>query len=189
MFAAETFALEKEVITKRQYSLAEICSIEYETFGYMVTRHPLHFFSSFTEHSKIIKAGNMEKYNNTKVRMVGWFMTSKRIKTKKGKIMKFLSLEDLTGTFEAVLFPETYAKYADQTISMGPYFLLGTVDMENGHNLVVEKLAVLSAKEVKSVTQKDSAENNWFGDVEKISEEEFYLVDSLNAEKLRRAYL
>lgn len=189
LFASETFALEKEVITKRQYSISEICGIEYETFGYMVTRHPLHFFSYFINHRKVIKAVDMNKYNGRKVRMVGWFMTSKRIKTRKGDIMKFLSLEDLTGTFEAVLFPRTYTEYADQTLSMGPYLLLGTVDMENGHNLVVEKLSVLSAKEVSSVMQKDSAENNWFGDVEKISEDEFYLVESLNAEKLRRAYL
>jgi DNA polymerase III alpha subunit len=188
LFASETFALEKEVITKRQYSLSEICGIEYESFGYMATRHPLHFFHHFVEHSKVVKAVDMYKHNGRKVRMVGWFMTSKRIKTKKGEIMKFLSLEDLTGTFEAVLFPRAYAEYAEQTLSMGPYLLLGTVDMENGHNLVVEKLAVLSAKEVASIMQKDSAENNWFGDVEKISEDEFYLVESLNAEKLRQAY-
>ncbi len=189
LFAAETFALEREVITKRQYSLSEICGIEYETFGYMVTRHPLYFFRQFTDHPKVVKAADMEKHNGEKVRMVGWFMTSKRIKTKKGDIMKFLSLEDLTGTFEAVLFPRTYTEYAERTLSMGPYLLLGTVDMENGHNLVVEKLAVLSAREVSSVMQKDSAENKWFGDVEKVFEEEFYIVESLNTEKLRRAYL
>ena len=189
MFASETFALEKQVVTLRQYSLAEICAIEYEMFGYMITRHPLHFFHEVADHPKVIKAIDMPKYNRQKVRMVGWFMTSKRIKTKKGDIMKFLSLEDLTGTFEAVIFPRAYAEYAELTMSMGPYFVLGRVDMENGHNLVVEKLAVLSAKEIKSVTQKDSAENNWFGDVEKISEEEFYLVESLNAEKLKQAYL
>lgn len=189
LFLRETFALEKEVVTNRQYSAAEICAVEYETFGYMVSRHPLHFFGSVVGHPKVVKAADMYKYNGQKIRMVGWFMTSKRIKTRKGDIMKFLSLEDLSGTFEAVLFPRAYAEYAEQTMSMGPYFLLGTVDMENGYNLVVERLAVLSAKEVNSVSQKDSSENNWFGDVEKISEEEFRLVESLNAEKLRKAYL
>jgi DNA polymerase III alpha subunit len=189
MFANETFALEKQVVTLRQYSLSEICAIEYEMFGYMVTRHPLHFFHEVADHPKVVNAVDMPKYNGRKVRMVGWFMSSKRIKTKKGDIMKFLSLEDLTGTFEAVIFPRAYAEYAELTMSMGPYFVLGRVDMENGHNLVVEKLAVLSGKEIKSVAQKDSSENNWFGDVEKISEEEFYLVESLNAEKLKQAYL
>ncbi len=189
MFASETFALEEEVVATRQYSLAEICAIEDEIFGYMVTRHPLHFFRKYTDHPKVIKAIDMPKYNGQKVRMVGWFMASKRIKTKKGDAMKFLSLEDLTGTFEAVVFPRAYAEYAELTMSMGPYFILGTVDMENGCNVVVEKLAVLSGKEIKSATQKDGSGKKWYGYVEKISEEEFYLVESLDAERLRRAHL
>jgi len=189
LFAREALKLEKEVETKRQYSLEKICSIEYETFGYMVTRHPLHFFPGITEHPKIVTASGLHKHEGQTVRMIGWYMTSKRIKTRKGDIMKFLSLEDLTGTFEAVLFPKVYGKYAELTMSMGPYLLKGKVDMENGNNIVVEQLAVLSAKEIKSVTQKDSSENNYFGDVEKVFEEEFNLVEALGKEKLRRAYV
>lgn len=189
LFAFEALKLEKEVETKRQYSLEKICSIEYETFGYMVTRHPLHFFPGITEHSKIVTASDLHKHDGQTVRMVGWYMTSKRIKTRKGDIMKFLSLEDLTGTFEAVLFPKAYGEYAELTMSMGPYLIKGKVDMESGNNIVVEKLAVLSAKEIKSVTQKDSAESNYYGDVEKVFEEEFDLVKALGKEKLRKAYV
>lgn len=189
LFAGESFKLEKEVVTDRQYSLEEMCSVEYETFGYMVTRHPLYFFRSVTERPTITKARDMYRYDGKTIKMVGWFMTSKRIKTKKGKIMKFLSLEDESGTFEAVIFPKAYEKYAEQTMSMGPYLVLGKVDMETGSNLVVEKLAVLSAKDILSITQKDSAENNWYGDVEKVHENEFDIVKSLDKEKLKRAYL
>ena len=188
LFAAETFKLEKEIVTGRQYSIEEICALEYEIFGYMVTRHPLEFFKNIIGNPGIITAGEMEKYNRRKVKMIGWYMTSKRIKTRKGDIMKFLSLEDLTGTFEAVLFPRSYNTYAELTMSMGPYLIEGYVDKENGNNIVVEKLKVLTAKEIKSVTQKDSSENKYFGDVEKVSEEEFLLVNSLGKEALRRAY-
>ena len=187
-FASESFKLESEIKTSRQYGIEEICTIEYETFGYMVTRHPLEFFKNIIDRKDIVASAKMHNYNRRTIKMIGWYMASKRIKTRKGDIMKFLSLEDLTGTFEAVLFPRTYAVYAEQTLSMGPYLLKGVVDMENGNNIVVEKLAVLSAKEVKMVTQKDSAENNYFGDVEKVYEEEFHLVESLGKENLRRAY-
>lgn len=189
LFASETFKLEKEIVTDLQYGIEEICAIEYETFGYMVTRHPLNFFKEITEHTKIVKAKDLHQYNGKKVNMIGWYMASKRIKTKKGDIMKFLSLEDLTGTFEAVIFPKAYEKYAEQTMSMGPYLLKGIADMENGNNLVVEKLKVLSAKEVKSITQKDSSENKYFGDVEKVSEEEFHIISALDKDKLKQAYL
>lgn len=188
LFPAESIKLEKEVVTNRQYSIEEICIIEYETFGYMVSRHPLEFFVEIEDKYPLVKVENMHKYNGKKIRMSGWYMTSKRIKTKNGDIMKFLSLEDLTGTFEAVLFPKVYEKYAEQTLSMGPYLLEGKVDIENGNNLIVEKLEILSNKKISSLLQKDSVENNYFGDIEKINEEEFMLVNSLDKEMLRRAY-
>ncbi|MCF8267162.1 MAG: hypothetical protein K9I69_03695, partial [Ignavibacteriales bacterium] len=189
LFASEFSDLEKNVETKDQYSISEICAIEYETFDYMVTRHPLEFFSGVINRESIIKAKDMYRYNKKEIKMVGWFMTSKRIKTKKGDIMKFLSLEDLTGTFEAVLFPETYSEYAEQTLSMGPYLLKGTVDAEAGNNLIVNKLAVLSAQDVKATARKDSSENNYYGDVEKVNPEEFSILSGLDQEKLRQAYL
>ena len=189
LFIKETFKLEQEVVTNINYSTEEICAIEYESFDYMVTRHPLEFFSEWTEKPDIVKAADMLKYNGKKIKMIGWYMTSKRIKTKKGDIMKFLSLEDLTGTFEAVIFPKAYSQYAELTLLMGPYLVEGKVDAENGNNLIVEKLEVLSSTTVKSITQKDSSENKYYGDVEKIYEDEFYVVNSLDQEELKRAYL
>ncbi|VAX16576.1 DNA polymerase III alpha subunit [hydrothermal vent metagenome] len=188
LFEFESYKLENEIKTDRQYSLAEVCRIEYETFGYMVTRHPLEFFSSVLKRKNIVKSIEMKNYNGHTIKMVGWFMASKRIKTKKGEIMKFLSLEDLTGTFEAVLFPKTYKIFADRTLTMGPYLLEGKVDMDNGHNLIVSKLTVLSAKNLKAVTQRDSVENKYYGEVEKVYEEEFEIVNSLGKENLRYAY-
>lgn len=189
LFMNESFQMEKDAVTQRNYSLEEICVIEYETLGYMLTRHPLEFFDSYISDPDVIKAGHMHKYRGKKVKMIGWYMASKRIKTKKGEIMKFLSLEDLTGTFEAVLFPAAYSRYAESTLSMGPYLLEGRIDGKDTTNLIVEKLEVVISPRVRSVTQKDSAENKYFGDVEKISEEEFSLVGSLDREELQRAYL
>jgi DNA polymerase-3 subunit alpha len=121
--------------------------------------------------------------------MMGWFMTSKRIKTRKGEIMKFLSLEDLTDTFEAIIFPKAYQKYAELTMSMGPYIVEGKADLESGNNIVVEKLSVVSTKDILSSLQKDSTENKYFGDIEKVEDDEFKIVNSLNHNKLKTAYL
>ena len=189
LFAADTFKLEKEVITDRNYTLEEMCSIEYETFGYMATRHPLELVHNAAEDKSIIKSEQMHLYQGQKIKMMGWYMTSKRIKTKNGSIMKFLSVEDMTGTFEAILFPKAYDAYAELTMSMGPYIFEGRIDMENGNNIVVEKMQVLSTEEAKAITQKDSAENKYYGEVERVSEEEFTMLKSLNKEKLRTAYL
>jgi DNA polymerase III alpha subunit len=115
-------------------------------------------------------------------------MTSKRIKTRKGDIMKFLSLEDRTGTFEAVIFPKVYEQFAELTMSMGPYIIEGKVDENDSTNVVVNKLDILSVASVKVADQKDSVENKYFGDVERISEEDFIMLDGIDKDKLRLAY-
>lgn len=189
LFMNETFRLEEEVVTDVNYSTEEVCAIEYETFGYMITKHPLEFFPQDAAGAPVVKSSDMLQYHGRRVKMIGWYMTSKRIKTKKGDIMKFLSLEDLYGTYEAVLFPKVYNKYAELTMSMGPYLIEGKVDKENGNNVIVDKLNILASEKVKLGAFKDSVENTYYGDEERTYEEEFALVTSLGQEKLKQAYL
>ena len=188
LFINDTFALERDIATDVNYSAEEICRNEYESFGYMVTRHPLNFFSEWLNDARIVKAKDMNKNRGKNARMIGWYMTSKRIRTKKGEIMKFLSLEDLTGTFEAVIFPKVYYRVAELTMSMGPYLVEGRIDENDSTNIVVENLRVLTSLKVKAQEMKDSVDHNYYGDKEKISEEEFEIVNSLGKEKLLRAY-
>ena len=189
LFANTTSKLEKEIATDREFGIEETCYNEYEIFGYMVSRHPLDFFDEINK-KDIIKAVDMQKYNGKKIKMIGWYMASKRVVTSRGGIMKFLSLEDKTETFEAVIFPEAYKKYAELTISMGPYLIEGKVDAESGNNIIVERMAVLSAVKAESITQKDRTSKDFFGDAEKeLMVDELHLVNSLGKEKLRRAYI
>jgi DNA polymerase III alpha subunit len=190
LFASEQTRLEQDVATSTQFSIEEICANEYEAFGYMVTKHPLEFFEDEIKEENIIKSSDMTKYNNHKVKMIGWYMASKRIQTKKGEVMKFLSLEDTAGTFEAVLFPKTYQVYAELTLSMGPYLIEGKVDAENGNNIIVEKLSVLAPEKASSITQKEQNDSSFFGDSEKtVNYDELLLVSSLDKDKLLEAYL
>jgi hypothetical protein len=73
---------------------------------------------------------------------------------------------------------------------MGPYLVEGRVDMENGGNIIVEKLSVLATEKAKSITQKDRTGSSYFGDPEKPANyDELLLVSSLDSEKLIQAYL
>jgi DNA polymerase III alpha subunit len=184
----EAFKLENEVQTDQNYSLAGICKEEYEAFNYMVTQHPLHFFNKWIEQPGIVLAKDMFRNRGRRVKMIGWYMTSKRIKTKGGEIMKFLSLEDLTGTFEAVIFPRVYYRVAEITLSMGPYFVSGRIDVNDHTNLIVENLEVLSSIDIQAGLQKDSVEQNYYGDEDKITEEDFALAKALDHNKLKVAY-
>jgi len=162
----------------KRYSIPQICKIEYETFGYMITRHPLQFYLNFVNDPSVTSAAELPLMKGQKVKAIGWLMTSKRIRTRKGDIMKFLSLEDLTGTFEAVIFPKEYEKYAPLTLSMGPYLIEGFVDKELGDTITVKKLSVLSSRMALRQNQIDDAENV-FVNTETTLDEEFKLIEEI----------
>ena len=102
--------------------------------------------------------------------------------------MKFLSLEDLTGTFEAVIFPKVYYRVAELTLSMGPYLVTGRIDINDATNIVTDDLKVLSSQQVLASLQKDSVEHNYYGDEDKITEEDFSLAKALDEKRLKIAY-
>jgi DNA-directed DNA polymerase III PolC len=112
-----------------EYSLEERCLIELETFGYMASRHPLELLVPHPQPQGIITADRMSEHAGREVRMIGWLIAAKRITARKtGQPMKFMSLEDLTGTFEVTLFPDVYRRHAHLTLGHGPYLITGKVE-------------------------------------------------------------
>ena len=117
-----------------EYGLRERCRMEEEIFGFMVTRHPLELIEASAPRPgpPLIAAADMARHAGRRVRMRGLAISYKRIPTSAGAWMKFLSLEDLTGTFEAVLFPDAYARCAEATLGTGPLLLEGRVALDHG---------------------------------------------------------
>ena len=189
LFKNESFELEETVKTKKDFSLEEKCMAEYEAFDFMVTKHPLEFFSEYDKKYNFVSAGEMKKHSGKKIKMIGWYISSKRIRTKRGDIMKFLSLEDLSGTYEAVIFPQVYSRVAENTLSMGPYIVEGKIDTENSNNIIVGNLAILAHETVKLESYNDTAEKYFAPDDEGLREEDIYHSTSLNTEKLKTAYV
>ena len=89
--------------------------------------------------SDFTPARELHKHRGRKVVMAGCLIAGKLVTTKgrKPRPMKFLSMEDLTGTFEVTLFPETYSKYAPLTIEPGPFLIRGRVEDDLGALSVV----------------------------------------------------
>ena len=58
--------------------------------------------------------------------------------------MMFLSMEDLHGTFEVVMFPDCYRQYAHCVAGHGPFLVEGRVDEEFG-------VASLTARSVRNL--------------------------------------
>ncbi|MBM3333307.1 hypothetical protein FJY63_01470 [Candidatus Sumerlaeota bacterium] len=109
---------------------------EIELLGYGVSAHPLellpdHIWRGVAPASRL-SPPTSHLYIGRRVTMIGWLIASKLVRTKQkakgkgqkaegkdgaGEFMKFLSLEDLTGTFEVTLFPRAYRRFAPLTLS------------------------------------------------------------------------
>jgi DNA-directed DNA polymerase III PolC len=112
-----------------EYTLRQKCAIEAETLGYLVTAHPLDLFGPILSKYDLVSASKLEQYAGKRVRMAGWMIAARRIRTRRGdRYMKFMSMEDKTGTFEVTLFPNSYRRLAPKTMGQGPYVFEGTVD-------------------------------------------------------------
>jgi len=75
------------------------------------------------------------------VRLAGVKVTGKRTRTKSdGRIMAFYTFSDETGTFEAVFFPQDYARLAVKLRGAGPFWIEGEATVELGEPLVEARL-------------------------------------------------
>ncbi|GAB4339655.1 MAG: hypothetical protein Kow0037_24870 [Calditrichia bacterium] len=118
---------------------------EMEILDFSVTDHPLALFEDRINWQEITPSFELEQKKQKKIVFVGWLVTSRRVKTKNGQYMKFLTLEDRFGLCEAVMFPQTYNRYGQLIKSYGPYRIEGSVQsrLPGEANLLVEKVDLI----------------------------------------------
>ena len=135
------------------YPLEQKLRDELELMELTVEKHPLWIWKEALQQyvnkmGRFVHSQELTRHVGTKVKLVGWMLTTRRTKTKPGEIMQFLSCEDLTATYEAILFPGTYRKFGHLIRSRGPYIIEGHVENDFGHTPVtVEQLTVLADSE------------------------------------------
>ena len=54
----------------------------------------------------------------------------------KNELMKFMTLEDTTATFEVTLFPRVYKRFGHLLHDRGPYIIRGRVEQEGNCHTV-----------------------------------------------------
>ncbi len=114
---------------------------ELEILGFTVTVSPFDMAKS-SFRGDVLGNQMIEKVH-AKVRMVGWLVTIKYVRTIKNELMHFGCFIDFEGNFfDTVHFPDTSKNYPFR--GNGVYLLLGTITEEFGHpSLTVEKMAKL----------------------------------------------
>ena len=95
-----------------EYSLHEKLLAELECLDITVSDHPLRLYS--LHNNKLAQLRYVKptrKISGKLVTLIGWAITYKRTRTGKNELMKFMTLEDATATFEVTLFPRVYKQF------------------------------------------------------------------------------
>ena len=124
-------AVDKEPELPRvpEFPEKERLAFEKEALGFYITGHPLEAYSSeLKRYTSGGIASLSEKSDGATVRVAGIVATLKEIKTKKGDLMAFTTVEDLTGATEVTVFPSLYATVSQLLKSDEPVLVIGTLE-------------------------------------------------------------
>jgi DNA polymerase-3 subunit alpha len=95
----------------------EMLNWERELIGLYISDHPLTpYQQTFAQIVSYFSAQLHEAQHEEKVRVAGLITSVRPYMTKTNKPMGFVSIEDIQGTIEMVLFPKTWEKYREQMI-------------------------------------------------------------------------
>jgi len=120
----------------RDISPEEKLRLQYAALDLCATAHPLAMSGKIDRHGITPARELYTMEAGASIRMLGWLVTAKRHRTKKGEFMKFLTLEDETGIYEAVLFPGAYRRCGQALRGGGPFVITGRVEDDGGYRTV-----------------------------------------------------
>lgn len=129
---------------------------EKEALGFYITGHPLGRYQEVIRRfANCSTADVAERADKEEVRLCGMVSGIKDFVTKKGERMAFVTLEDLSGFVEVVVFPDIYREAAECLHSDQPLLVTGTVEVSEETRKLMPKeilpLAEVSRKETKRV--------------------------------------
>ena len=134
-----------------EYQKETLLAFEKEVLGVYLSGHPLEEYeekwrnniSTTTQDFQLDEETGVTKVRDGAKEIIGGMITSKTIKyTKKNQTMAFITIEDLMGTVEVVIFPRDYEKNQQYLQEDSKVFVKGRVSEEddNASKLICEEI-------------------------------------------------
>ena len=134
-----------------EFDKEQILAFEKEVLGIYISGHPLEKYealwrrgiSNMTADFALDEETGVSKVQDNSTAIVGGMITGKTIKyTKTNKTMAFLTIEDLVGTVEVIVFPKDYEKNSQMLTLDRKVFVRGRVSCEEDKpsKLICEKI-------------------------------------------------
>ena len=133
-----------------EYDKEQLLAFEKEVLGIYVSGHPLEKYEALWKHviTNVTSDFALDETGQSKVAdgsraVIGGILTDKRVKyTKTNKTMAYLTVEDLVGTVEVVVFPKDYEKNQQYLNEDERVFICGRVSSsdDKSSSLICEKI-------------------------------------------------
>lgn len=143
-----------------EYNKETKLAFEKEVLGIYVSGHPLDEVRALWEKNITATAGDFYLDPDTNVVMmqdgkkvtIGGIIVDKTIKyTKNNKAMAFITVEDLLGSVEVIIFPKDYEKYSKYLVEDAKVFVTGRASIEEDKN---GKIIMESMKSFNEISKK-----------------------------------
>ncbi|MEN9243340.1 MAG: DNA polymerase III subunit alpha [Gloeomargarita sp. DG02_4_bins_56] len=135
------------------YSSPEKLKLEKELLGFYISDHPLKPLVNRAQVLAPISLGNLERVaDHRSVTALALIAQMKPITTKKGDRMAVVTLEDLSGSCEAVAFPNVFAQLEGVLVPEQPLVLWGRLDQRDEQmQLILEDAQLAQAMQILNV--------------------------------------
>lgn len=147
-----TDLLHKEHIPAYIFSPSALLRMEKEILGIYVSNHPLSIYrQKLTERSSrghlCIRSHHIGQLRPGQPMMIaGLLIQVRRQFTKHHKLMAFLLLEDETGLFEAIAFPEVFHRYFSLLVKDALLLIRANVSKKSGEEkLIIQEIINISS--------------------------------------------
>ncbi|HBP16505.1 MAG TPA: DNA polymerase III subunit alpha [Planctomycetes bacterium] len=121
--------------------LAPAARLEQEllAYGLPLRAHPLALWEPELGELDVVPAREVERHVGREVRVCGWLVTAKLVRTKSKEAMEFVTLEDRSGLIDVTVFPRVYQRHAQVLHAPRPVVVTGRVEEEFGVVSVVAR--------------------------------------------------
>ncbi len=120
-----------------EWSAKDKLAAEKETVGFYLTGHPLDSHRRELQMVTTSTLTDLGEFHNQAVRVGGLLKTRKNIISKKGDRMAFITLEDISGIAEIVVFPKVYQDCENLLDEDLPLIIQGKAEIDEQTNKVI----------------------------------------------------
>ncbi len=120
-----------ETAAEEDWGVAQKAAAQQEILDISLEAHPLELAEARIRAAGALTTVDAAGLVGQRVTVAGVKQTSHRSRTSRGDAMLFLTLEDLSGMLDVVLFPDAYRQYKRVLSGSGPFLISGVVEMDD----------------------------------------------------------